>query len=741
MLGQKRLTLNSAAACSRDSATTGPTGTQSKDFAANLRLVAGDQQTGPLGSALTQPIQVRVVDAGGQPVQGATVTFSVRAGGGAVNPAANVSDGNGLVSATWTMGTTLGAAKVVAILTNAFVLDSTVFTATATAGPATKFAKVSGDSQTAVASRQLAAPVVVKVQDAFGNNISGIKVTWTPGAFSGSVSFVADTTAADGTASATWRLGTAAIVQSLSASVTGVGTPIGFTATATADTGRTLTIVTGNNQTGNVSAALATQLQVRVTDQHGNVIAGAGVTWNDSLVGGGTGSALAAQTSALGTSSITWTLGNRAGAQLLRAKLTGRTETATFNATANVAFWEVFAGNSQACAIAASNSQAYCWGAGDGGQLGKGVNKNISAPTTPVATAADSVAGPFLSIRQLTGGRNSFCALTVARQIYCWGRVIGQASQNSNTATLVNLVDPRQQILPLMIAAGEEHLCVLDLAGFGFCTGTNFSGQLGDGTYVSPNVGTYPFIAPALTDHYSSIVAGRQHTCGFRQNDPPTLLAANLVPVCWGLNTTGQVGNATVTTAGVNTRVVINILGAAPTTAFDTTSLSLGASHTCALSAAPTAGLAYCWGSNGFGQLGRGTVLSATARDSVARPVSMPAGVTFTRIYAGEYHSCAISTSGIAYCWGRNDFGQLGDGTRTTATAPVGVAGGLSFRSLSLGEFFTCGVTGAAALPGTPSQTAGTVYCWGDNLFGQIGQNTTGNNTPYLTPTRVLYQP
>ncbi|HVZ50164.1 MAG TPA: hypothetical protein VG916_15380, partial [Gemmatimonadaceae bacterium] len=555
-----------AVACSRDSATTGPSGLQSKDFAANLRLVSGDQQLGPIASSLSQPIVVRVVDAGGQPVQGATVTFAVRAGGGSINPAANVSGSDGLVAAVWTMGSAVGPAKAVATLTNVFVLDSATFTATATTGPASKFTKVSGDLQTTNVGRALGAPLVVKVQDAAGNNLSGVKVTWTPGAGNGSVTFGTDTTANDGTASATWTLGTTVGPQALTASVPG-GT-LNFSATAVADTGRTFTLTAGNAQTAGVSTALTTPLSVKVTDQYGNPVAGAGVTWNDSLTSGGTVSATAGVTAADGTASVNWTLGGRVGPQLLRAKLTGRTETVTATATATVAFWDVLAGDFMACAIEAAHSNVYCWGAGDDGQLGKGTSKTIPAPTTPVSIGGDSTAGPFLNVRQLTGGRDSYCALSVSRKVYCWGRAPGQAGATT-TASIVNIVDPRQQILPLMIAAGLEHMCVLDLAGVSFCTGTNFAGQLGDGTFTSPAVGTYPFtggVAPPGNTAYSMIAAGKQHTCAFRQFVSGTTVN-NLVPQCWGLNNAGQVGDGTITNNANPT--TITLPGAFPT-AYDT---------------------------------------------------------------------------------------------------------------------------------------------------------------------------
>ncbi|MCC7195045.1 MAG: hypothetical protein IT356_05760 [Gemmatimonadaceae bacterium] len=730
-----------AAGCRRDSATTGPSGLQPKDFAANLRLVAGDQQIGSIASTLTQPIQVRVVDAGGQPVSGATVTFAVRAGGGSVNPAANISGNDGIVSAMWTMGTTLGTAKVVATLTNVFLLDSAVFTATATKGPAAIFTKVSGDSQTVNAGRQLGAPIVVKVQDAFGNSLSGIRVTWAPGNLSGAVAAMSDTTVADGTASARWTLGTTATNQATTASITG-GSLIAFSALATPDTGRKLLLAAGGGQSGFVGRALATAVQVLITDQYGNPVTGESVSWTDSISAGGSVSVRTGTTSPLGTASTTWTLGRQAGPQYLRAKIVGRSETLGVIATGTIGYTDVFAGNFMACGVEAATNNVYCWGAGTDGQLGNGANLSTSAPALPVGIGSSAL----LAVRQLTGGRNSYCALSIARQVYCWGRAPGQGGV-TNTATIVNLVDPRQQMLPMALAAGMEHLCVLDLAGVGFCTGTDFAGQLGNGSFTSPAVGTYPFIAPPAgfltTPNWSVIAAGKQHTCAFRQYVSAATVN-NLVPFCWGLNNAGQLGNGDGTLANQNIPVQISLPLGFPT-AYDTTSLAVGGSHTCVLD---NAGAAYCWGSNGFGQTGTGALASSAARDTVIKRVAQPAGVVFSKIYAGEYHTCAIATGGAAYCWGRNDYGQLGDGTTTNATAPVPVAGGLVFRSLSVGELFTCGVAGASpgaapppVIPGTPSQLAGTVYCWGDNMFGQVGQNTTGNNNPVMTPTKLLYQP
>jgi alpha-tubulin suppressor-like RCC1 family protein len=745
MLGKSQFSPGSAAAimalafaataCNPESATTGPSGLSSKDFAANLRLVSGDQQLGPLAAALALPIVVRVVDAGGQPVQGATVSFSVRAGGGSVNPAANISGADGLVSATWTMGTTLGENKVAALLSGAFPLDSALFKATATVGPANKFAKISGDSQTLNASRRLPAPLVVRVQDAFGNNLSGIPVNWTTGNLSGSVAALRDTTAADGTASAAWTLGTVAIGQTVSASVVGSSgiAPIGFFALATTDTGRTFSVVQGGGQLAAVGAALPVQLQVRVTDQHGNLIQGALVTWNDSLAGGGSMSTLAGITSAQGTAGSNWTLGRRAGGQLVRAKLAGRTETVTFTANAFAPVSDVAAGNFSACALA-SDGTSMCWGYGADGQLGKLSNfRNTNAITTSVSTA-DTLAGPFLTFRQMSVGKNHTCGVSIARDIYCWGaNAIGQIGGIAAGGTAAKWLST--QVFQ-SVSAGEFNTCAVTPTGAIYCSGANDQGQMGNAAFgaavVAPTIAAQGGLAAG--NLYSAVTVGMAHSCAMRQFNGT---AVTRIPLCWGFNNNGQVGNSV--TGGMQTSPVqISLPAGVAVFAADSTSLVTGNLHSCVITTTP-AGSTWCSGNNGYGQLGD----NSTTSRNVATGVVLPAGVTFVQLSAGAFHTCGLSSGGVAYCWGRNGSGQLGDGTTTDARVPVAVSTTVTFRSISAGELFTCGVAGVPAASGGTTTTSADVYCWGDNEYGQIGNTTLSqaNNTPRLTPIKISFTP
>jgi alpha-tubulin suppressor-like RCC1 family protein len=146
--------------------------------------------------------------------------------------------------------------------------------------------------------------------------------------------------------------------------------------------------------------------------------------------------------------------------------------------------------------------------------------------------------------------------------------------------------------------------------------------------------------------------------------------------------------------------------------------VNAGEIHNCAVT---PDNRAYCWGYNADGQLGNGT----TSFERLS-PTPVAGGLSFRQISAGYYHSCGVTTDNRAYCWGRG--GNLGDGTAMSRARPVPVAGGLRFRQVSAGWEHTCGVT-----------TDDRVYCWGDNVFGQLGNGTTGEiGYPGLSPVAVM---
>lgn len=140
--------------------------------------------------------------------------------------------------------------------------------------------------------------------------------------------------------------------------------------------------------------------------------------------------------------------------------------------------------------------------------------------------------------------------------------------------------------------------------------------------------------------------------------------------------------------------------------------LVAGASHICALDAE---GLAYCWGANDLGQLGDGTRVD----HSMPQPVA--GALRFATIDAGFAHTCGVTTEGAGYCWGGNRFGQVGDGTDVDRERPEPVAADLRLSSISAGGAHTCAITDAEE-----------AYCWGNGDCGQLG---TGSGS--LTPVPV----
>jgi alpha-tubulin suppressor-like RCC1 family protein len=223
---------------------------------------------------------------------------------------------------------------------------------------------------------------------------------------------------------------------------------------------------------------------------------------------------------------------------------------------------------------------------------------------------------------------------------------------------------------------------------------------------------TAPASSPALATTASAAILFRQisvgydHTCAVTPDDRA---------YCWGSSQWGQLGNGTnegpeTCNSGPCSSRPVAVLGG-----LRFRHVNAGGQFTCGLT---TDGRAYCWGRNGEGELGIGAISPLSVK-----PVLVTGGRTFIQVRAGQGHACAITSSNVAYCWGVNFEGQLGDGTTTGRPAPVRVLGGLLWRQLSGGSRHTCGIT----------TTSGT-YCWGSNQFGQLG---TGTGASRLKPAAV----
>ena len=291
-----------------------------------LVVVSGAGQTGTAGSALAQPLVVQAQTADGTPVPGVAVTFTAPATG-TVNPTSALTDAAGRAQTTMTLGTTAGTQSFGAAaggLTGATAAES------ATAAAAATLAKVSGDAQADSVGHALSHPFVVRVTDAFGNPVAGTTVDWTRVAGAGTLAAASSTSDSAGLASVGYTLGPVVRVDTVSAAVHGIpASAVLFTASGEATTAAAIAVVSGDAQSGTVATALTNPLVVKVTDAHGNAVAGAHVTWTVTT-GSGTLTPPLAVTDSSGKAQTSFVFGATVGTYVVTASV-GTSISTTFH--------------------------------------------------------------------------------------------------------------------------------------------------------------------------------------------------------------------------------------------------------------------------------------------------------------------------------------------------------------------------------------------------------------------------
>ena len=371
--------------------------------------------------------------------------------------------------------------------------------------------------------------------------------------------------------------------------------------------------------------------------------------------------------------------------------ITTTTTTTTTSTTVPVttSFASVSGGQNHTCGVTVAGG-VKCWGQNTYGQLGNGGTANSLTPADVSVLSS--------GVSSVSSGAYHTCAVTIAGGVKCWGdNTYGQLG-NAGTVSSLTPVDVSALTSGVAsVSAGAYHTCAVTTAGAARCWGHNSYGQLGNaGTTNSSS----PVNVTGLTSGVASVGAGGYHTCAVT-----TAGAAR----CWGHNSYGQLGNAGTT----NSSSPVNVTGLASGVA----AVDGGYYQTCAVTTG--AGLK-CWGDNTYGQLGNGTTVASSSPADVSGLTSGVAAVD-----GGYYQTCAVTTGAGAKCWGDNTYGQLGNGTTVASSSPVSVSGYTSgAAAMSGGANHSCAVT-----------TGGTTKCWGRNTFGQVGNGTTANAS---TPVNVV---
>jgi alpha-tubulin suppressor-like RCC1 family protein/uncharacterized protein YjdB len=328
--------------------------------------------------------------------------------------------------------------------------------------------------------------------------------------------------------------------------------------------------------------------------------------------------------------------------------------------------------------------RGYCWGRASVGQTGVAPDSTcFDEGTRDSCILPPKRMNGDLSFTTISAGDEFACGITTDRLLYCWGTDVDGQIGNGGAGGGVNpaLATVKQERF-VALSAGARHACALNESGRAFCWGADESGQLGD---VRSMNSTTPIPVADSTLRFTMISAGDNHTCG---------LSNTGAAYCWGRGTEGQIGNGGMFNEDVPTPVTGGIVF---------TAIAAGGSHTCGVS---TSGSMHCWGLNESGQLGSGGQGSG-----VSNPVLVIGPDDFSAVTAGENHSCGIAGGDQVYCWGGGESGELGDGVTSVHTSGSAVRViGLSASAISAGANHTCAIA-----------TTGGAWCWGSNRFGALG--------------------
>jgi hypothetical protein len=303
------------------------------------------------------------------------------------------------------------------------------------------------------------------------------------------------------------------------------------------------------------------------------------------------------------------------------------------------------------------------------------------------AVLAPEAIGSPAAWASVSAGADHVCATRGDHTLWCWGS--GELGNGTfDDAGAPTRIGTRTDWAS--VSAGDGHTCAIRTDGTLWCWGVNTNGEIGDGTTT---LRTTPVQVGATLKPWRSVSTGEDHTCALRSDQDI---------YCWGNNGAGQVGQNNVGPNHVATvKKPASITGNG-----GWVSVTAGYRHTCAIN---RDGTLSCWGASSSGQLGNGGFDGF----GIGSPQHAGTAKNWATVSAGSFFTCGIRGDGTLWCWGNNDTGQVGDGTKMRTATPTQIGTPLLWRAVSAGGGHACAVARTGAL-----------WCWGDNFAGQVGDGT-----------------
>src|SRR5688572_8587683 len=474
-------------------------------------------------------------------------------------------------------------------------------------------------------------------------------------------------------------------------------------------------------------------------------------------------SAGGAHTCAIDTASQVWCWGWNGSHQLARFKsitpfsdVPIQISTNTSNAVLRAR--SISAGAEHTCAIDMSGA-AWCWGQNLNARAGIDINICGGGTTTLCEFARPNLtiaSGASFNLRftAISAARLNTCGIDTTGTVQCWGT-------NFRGSALTGRADEPAAVgigAAVSVSAGGQSTCAVAGSGELFCWGNHENGELGDGTPAAPGAGSITPVRVAGAQDYSSVSVGGTRACA-RTNGG----AAR----CWGGNTKSELGMSGMGGAKVSSPMTV--------VGLQSDAVMSGHNHVCSRD---SANVTACWGDNFYGQVGHGRTTHVPRESVVPTPVgrfyagsrpspfpsptvipeelstTMPppklfgGAMQFTDLAVGGLHACALNSAGIAYCWGQDIAGQVGNGRRNTFECRYEKEGGSSegtscvpnptivsrndsafFADISAGSAHTCG-----------RNQSGIVSCWGSGRYGELGfkvASCTGSACFQREPTQI----